>query len=175
MLISAVATTTYVANLIVFICIFSWFCGILGMYVLGDIMDDILRESFPTFSRSLMTCFQLLIGDSWTSIMWSALIAKGESGVGGYVSMMCSVVMVLGFFCFCTMLCKNLFVAIIIKNFQVTRTLDEIAAPGSLSAFSQLVKSSWQQYYQVLPLYRLGLLKMDVNTGRVSTITPGIP
>lgn len=49
-------------------------CSHLGSrYVFGDDMDAITRSNFGTMGRAALTVFQLFTGDSWSSVMYSAL------------------------------------------------------------------------------------------------------
>eukprot|EP00283_Hemiselmis_rufescens_P000787 CAMPEP_0173470682 /NCGR_PEP_ID=MMETSP1357-20121228/78005_1 /TAXON_ID=77926 /ORGANISM="Hemiselmis rufescens, Strain PCC563" /LENGTH=1276 /DNA_ID=CAMNT_0014438967 /DNA_START=139 /DNA_END=3966 /DNA_ORIENTATION=+ len=168
LLISTVASTNYIFNLVIFIFVCAAATGTLGMYILGVIMDDVTRSNYKDLPTAFLTCFQLLTGDNWTSVMWAAMIAKDGSEYNGIGAIMFCVIFVLGYFIFCEILCKNLFVSVIIKNFEVTATLEDIESPGYMINFRNYLKASWKKHYKALPLFRSGLRVLDVNTGHAS-------
>jgi len=51
--------------------------AITGRYLIGHTMDELSpRANFSSMPMALLTVFQLFSGDSWTSVMYTAIAAQ---------------------------------------------------------------------------------------------------
>ena len=85
------------------------------------------RENFDSLSATLITIFDVLIGDDWTSIMFNCIRAKGY-GVSIYFILL----VVMG-----TIIMMNLFLAIMLGNFDKARIFGH--KKQLLDAFNELL------------------------------------
>lgn len=76
-------------------------------------MDD-SRSNFASFDIGMLTIFQLLTGDSWSGVLYSAMGSKITT-----FSQIFAGVFICTWFIFSRLIVYNLFVAVIIENFQV--------------------------------------------------------
>ena len=90
-------------------------------------MDKLTRSNFGSFLGAIITVFQLLTGDSYSGIVYASLLSQ-ESTYGRVFA--CT--FVLSWLFIAQLLIKNLFVAVIIENFQVSRTMQHTKRPGLL-------------------------------------------
>lgn len=80
-------------------------------------MDD-SRSNFASFDIGMLTIFQLLTGDSWSGVLYSAMGSKTS-----IFSQIFAGVFICTWFIFSRLIVYNLFVAVIIENFQVRPSL----------------------------------------------------
>lgn len=177
LLLSAIGSAHAVLNLIIFIAIVGLAFIVTGRYVFGTRMDDITRSNFGTFQMASLTIFQLLTGDSWSSVLYAAM--HSMDGVG---SQLFAALFILSWFCFCALVVNNLFVAVIIENFEVAETIASIERPGHLSAFRAKLRETFGSVWKRRALVQNGDLVLDTNTGELhhpthghqATTTPGL-
>ena len=160
---SAVTSSTSLINLLIFVAICVLCAGVTGRYLIGHDMDTATRSNFGSFLSCMLTVFQLLIGDSWSSILFAALGSQDTIYGRAY-----SALFVLSWFFTAQLLINNLFVAVIIENFQVSRTIEHTRKPGYWSKLRQLANKSWTAFKMVgfvrregLALNKDGKIKMD--------------
>lgn len=141
LLLSAVASINATLNLVLFIGIVALCFGVTGRYLFRTFMDDITRSNFGTFGQAMLTIFQLLTGDNWSGVLFASMEAKttwyGQTFACSFI---------LAWFAFSKLIVSNLFIAVIIENFQVTDTIAHIRRPGRIA----YVISTIQGFYQDL-------------------------
>ena len=172
MLESAVASVQAIVNVMVFILIVMLCFIVAARYMLGNRVDEISRSSFGSFSQASLTMFQLLTGDSWSGVMYSAMIAfdtsedaTAEAAQTSYVAQFFGAFLVMSWFLIASLIAQNLFVAVIIENFQITDTIQNIGKPGRVAAFRSMAKQSYKALYKKAGAVAAGELTIDVNTG----------
>ncbi|XP_062996842.1 voltage-dependent L-type calcium channel subunit alpha-1S [Elgaria multicarinata webbii] len=105
--------------LFLFIVIF----GLLGMQLFGgkfDFDDDVVRRStFDNFPQALISVFQVLTGEDWTSIMYNGIMAYGGPT---YPGMLVCIYFIILFVCGNYIL-LNVFLAIAVDNLAEAETL----------------------------------------------------
>ncbi|XP_040216180.1 voltage-dependent R-type calcium channel subunit alpha-1E isoform X2 [Rana temporaria] len=130
--------------------------AIIGMQVFGNIRLDeeshINRHNnFRSFSSSLMLLFRSATGEAWQEIMLSCLGDKGcepdTSAPGGHnENERCGTdlayVYFVSFIFFCSFLMLNLFVAVIMDNFEYLTRDSSILGPHHLDEFVRI----WAEY-----------------------------
>lgn len=134
--------------------------GVIGMQLFGKIMLDqnegnseITRHNnFQTFPNALMVLFRSATGEAWQMIMLSLLETKEcdpESRPPNYnpkASETCSSQLAIPYFisfiCLCSFLIINLFLAVIMDNFDYLTRDWSILGPHHLDDFVQL----WSEY-----------------------------
>jgi len=122
-------------------------------------LDESLCRSFGLAS---LTMFQLLTGDSWSGVLYSAMQAFPEEE---YIAKFFGALLVMTWFIFASLIAKNLFVAVIIENFQISDTITSIGKPGKVHMFRSLVKSAYSSMYKRSSAVISGNLEIDTNTG----------
>ena len=88
------------------------------------------RENFDTLRRALLTIFDVLIGNDWSSIMFNCIRAKGEASSIYYI-----LIVIIG-----TIILMNLFLAIMLGNFDKARSFGH--KREILDAFDELLNES---------------------------------
>jgi len=74
---TAVLTTPRLFDVFIFIMLVSVCFAITGRYLIGHTMDELSpRANFSSMPMALLTVFQLFSGDSWTSVMYTAIAAQ---------------------------------------------------------------------------------------------------
>lgn len=154
---SAVTSFTQLENLCIFVLACAFCAGVTGRYLIGTDMDALTRSSFGTLLVAMLTVFQLFIGDSYTDIVYSSL-ASQDSAYGRF----CACFFVLIWVFMAQFLIKNLFVAVIIENFQLSRSICKIHQPGYWAALRSSANVSWSKFRYVGYVRREGL-RMDTE------------
>jgi uncharacterized membrane protein HdeD (DUF308 family) len=73
LLLASVASIKAILNVLVFVLIFAFAFAVVGRWVFRDSMDAISRSNFGTFWQACLTIFQLMLGDSWSDVMFAAM------------------------------------------------------------------------------------------------------
>ena len=162
LLYSAVASTAAILNLCLFITVVALSFAIAGRYIFGSDMNEWNRSNFGTFQESLLTTFQLLTGDSWSAVVYSAMASKEGTFAQGFVA-----IFILSWFTFSNLIINNLFVAVIIENFEVSETIANIAKPGYLASAREMVGTAYGQLFKSFGLLKDHNLVLDHATGRL--------
>ena len=88
----------------------SW--AIMGRYMIEDLMDN-LPENFGTFSNSLITIFELFVGDMWSTTLYAAMATRTSYLGQAFVAMF------ILFWVFCSkFIFSAMYIAIVIEHFQ---------------------------------------------------------
>ena len=146
-------------NLFCFIVVMTLGVAVTGRYVFGVRMNEITRSNFGSFFVAEITVFQLMIGDSWSGVVYAAMHSmEGDQG-----SMLFAGSFILGWFIFSSLIVNNLFVAVIIENFEVAETIENIAKPGSLSALRMSFRAAWRNFSTVVTAQVNGDIRIDVD------------
>jgi hypothetical protein len=159
---SAVQSSRSLFNLIIFVILCLMCAAVTGRYLIGNDMDEVTRSNFGSFLNSIITAFQLITGDSYSGIVYSSLIAQDSA----YARAM-SCLFILTWFFVSQLILKNLFVAIIIENFQVSRTIVNLQKPGYWSALWKSAGKSWGIFKKLGMVRREGL-RLDKH-GEIKT------
>jgi hypothetical protein len=150
---SAVTSFTELGDLCIFVFACMVCAGVTGRYLIGTDMDALTRSSFGTFLVAMLTVFQLFIGDSYADIVYASL-ASQDSTYGRFGA--CFFVLIWVFLA--QFLIKNLFVAVIIENFQLSRSILKTQQPGYWAALRSSANASWSNFKYVGFVRREGLL-----------------
>jgi len=150
LLYAALAATPSLAHLVVFICLVGLAFCVTGRYVFRDKMDALTRSNFGTFYISVLTSFQIFTGDSWSGILYSAMSSKDTT-----LGVVFGCLLIMAWFIFAQLIISNLFIAIIIENFEVGRTIANIEKPGITSKSLDVVRSYYTNFFNSLEPSRI--------------------
>jgi len=159
---SAVTSSTSLINLLIFVAICLLCAGVTGRYLIEHDMDVATRSNFGSFLNCILTSFQLLIGDGWSSILYASMSTQASIYGVAY-----SGTFVLVWFFVAQLLINNLFVAVIIENFQVSRTIENTRKPGYWSKLRGLANTSWT-HFKTVGLVRREGMQLDKD-GEIKT------
>ena len=162
MLKSAVSSVQAILNVLVFIVLVMLCFVVAARYMFGSKVDGLSRSNFGSFALATLTMFQLLTGDSWSSVMYSSMQAFPDQQ---FVAQFFGAFLVVSWFVFASLIGTNLFVAVIIENFQISDTIENISKPGRIAAFRGLVQRAFSGMYNKSNAVMAGNLEIDVNTG----------
>lgn len=151
LLLASVASIKAILNVLVFVLIFAFAFAVVGRWVFRDSMDAISRSNFGTFWQACLTIFQLMLGDSWSDVMFAAMQSSSDLS-----SQLFSAVFIVSWYLFSLTIVNNLFVAVIIENFEISETIESIEAPGRFHHARQMLSLS---YTKVSEMGRKGLFK----------------
>ncbi|KAJ6659460.1 hypothetical protein lerEdw1_018694 [Lerista edwardsae] len=112
-----------IASLLTLLFLFMTIFALLGMQLFGgkfDFDDDVVRRStFDNFPQALISVFQVLTGEDWTSIMYNGIMSYGGPVYPGILACIYFVVLfVCGNF-----ILLNVFLAIAVDNLAEAETL----------------------------------------------------
>ncbi len=171
LLLSAISSTHAILNLLIFIVIIGITFIVTGRYVFGTRMDDLSRSNFGSFQVGALTIFQLLNSDSWSGVLYAAMAAMETTG-----SQFFAAIFVISWTCFCNLIVNNLFVAVIIENFDVAETMSSISEPGNLALFRAKLRQTfggmWTRHTLIqnvclpLPILASGRFRAAWNASR---------
>jgi len=164
MLQSAVASVQAIFNVMVFISIVGLCFVVAGRYMFGSAMDDVSRANFGTLSLGALTMFQLFTGDSWSGVMYAAM----QTFPNDLLKQFLGAALVLVWFIFASLIAQNLFVAVIIENFQISDTIANIKKPGNIDSIRQQFRRSYARMYRKSRAISSGAVALDVRTGMMS-------
>jgi hypothetical protein len=159
LLILALGSLKPLATLFVFVLVVIMAVTITGRYAFAQSMT-FQRSNFDTMAEALLTVFEMLTGNL-SGVIYPAMFA-----MGGGVKQLWAGLFVLAWFTFSAFIINNLFVAVIIENFEVTETLSYIKQPGHLAALLELRKSisdAWQQWSHKTQAVLRGDVRLDVH------------
>lgn len=162
MLKSAVSSVQAILNVFVFILLVMLCFVVAARYMFGSRLDPLTRSNFGTFALASLSMFQLLTGDSWSGIMYNSMIAFSDDQE---IAQFFGALLVLTWFVFASLIATNLFVAVIIENFQISDTIENIGKPGRISTFRGMIKGAYSGLYKKSNGVLEGNLTIDVNTG----------
>ena len=91
---------------------------------------------------AINTIRQLLIGDSWSSVLYEGVRVSGEA----YNQIFAASFIIL-WFCFSKLIVSNIFVAVIIENFRVTDTIEAVR----LRSFSHVLLGAVKCFCNCFP------------------------
>mmetsp|Transcript_42872 Transcript_42872/g.135198 ORF Transcript_42872/g.135198 Transcript_42872/m.135198 type:complete len:1863 (-) Transcript_42872:2108-7696(-) len=150
LLFSAVSSVQAIANVFIFIVMVGICFVIAGRYILNcdisvseNCMRDLTRSNFSSFILASLTMFQLLIGDSWSGVLYSSLYAKDSTSMQIFVCLF-----IMSWFVFASLILNNLFVAVIIENFEISVTIENIGKPGNAAKVRELFKKAYEGFYK---------------------------
>jgi hypothetical protein len=161
MLSAAVSSVSAVFNLLVFISILTVAFTVTGRYTFGDTIEGPMN--FSTFADGILTIFQLLIGDSWSTVLYRTIDSRDTPA-----EQMFAAFFVISWFVFSALIVKNLFVAVIIENFDIATTIADIKEPGNIVALRHMIARSYQGLRLRTTLVHRGEIHIDINTGEES-------
>ncbi|KAM8718745.1 hypothetical protein ACLKA7_001458 [Drosophila subpalustris] len=127
--------------------------AIIGMQVFGNIKLSTVENSitrhnnFQSFSQGVMLLFRCATGEAWPNIMLACLKGKAcdddaEKGAGEYCGSTLAYAYFVSFIFFCSFLMLNLFVAVIMDNFDYLTRDSSILGAHHLDEFVRI----WAEY-----------------------------
>ena len=138
----AASSAQAILSLVFFSFLLSFCFAVTGRYVFGNLMNENTRSHFGSNSQALLTIFQLMVGDSWSSVMYECMrVAKYD-----YSRIFAAAYIVL-WFVFAKLVLSNIFVAVIIDNFEVTDTMERASRPGYMHKIRSSISDSYKAYY----------------------------
>jgi hypothetical protein len=153
----AVGSLKALGNLLVFVLVVMTAVTLTGRYVFGKNMT-FTRSNFDTLAEAYITAFQLFTGDSWSGVIYAAM-ASMEEGFGRIYAG----IFIVTWFIFSNFIINNLFVAVIIDNFEVAETMEYIDQPGNLAALRKSFSDAWQMLSQKSQAVLRGDIRLDVH------------
>ncbi|XP_060087546.1 LOW QUALITY PROTEIN: voltage-dependent L-type calcium channel subunit alpha-1S [Heteronotia binoei] len=112
-----------IASLLTLLFLFMVIFALLGMQLFGGRFDfddaEIRRSTFDNFPQALISVFQVLTGEDWTSIMYNGIMAYGGPS---YPGMLVCIYFIILFVCGNYIL-LNVFLAIAVDNLAEAETL----------------------------------------------------
>lgn len=117
---SIAATVKAIGNFMVIMAIFIYVFSLLGMQLFAgrfkfdnegyydEINGKVPRTNFDGLLWSIITVFQIMVGDEWNQVMYKAYLAVSPNSVGYFI-----VLVLLG-----KIILLNLFLAILLGNFE---------------------------------------------------------
>ena len=156
LLILAVGSFNAIFNVLVFVIIAMIAVTITGRYIFGKSMTS-QRLNFDSIPEALLTVFELFTGNL------SGVIYPAMHAVQGGVTKIAAAIFILAWFMFSSFIINNLFVAVIIENFEVTETLDNINQPGHLAALRKSFGDAWQHLSQKSQAVLRGEIRLNVH------------
>ena len=110
---------------------------------------------------ALLTTFQLLVGDAWSGVVFNAVYTSD-----GLQRKFLAVAFLVAWIIFATFVLTNIFIAVIIENFDVSETIADIDKPGNVRGMRKFVSDAWKNYYVTRMAYRRGDIVKDRVTGK---------
>lgn len=132
---STVSSFAAFANLVAFIVFLGLAFVIGGRYAFRGDIDPSTRTTFADFGSGTLTAIQLFMSDGWSGIVIAGMASKSS-----YYGQFFAGLYLLAWFVLGRLIITNLFVAIIIENFEVANTISNVKKPGHLSAMRSFVK-----------------------------------
>lgn len=129
LLLSAVASTHALLDLVFFVALLCFCFTVVGRYLFGDSMNELARSNFGSLPRAFLTMFQLFMGDSWSSVLYTAIASQDHM-----LEQALAACFVLCWLFLSKFIIENLFISVIIQNFQIAELLDSIKRPGVASS-----------------------------------------
>jgi hypothetical protein len=161
MLKSAVSSVQAIFNVLVFIIIVGLCYVVAGRYMFGSGMDNISRSNFGSFTMASLTMFQLFTGDSWSGVMYASMQMFPDDEL----SQGLGAALVVSWFIFACLIAQNLFVAVIIENFQIADTIANVKKPGAAHSLRSSFHKAYVSLYKRRNAVQQGHLDLDVRTG----------
>lgn len=140
LLMSALSSIDSIMNLVVFLFIVALCVNVTGRYLFGSQMDSLTRSNFGEFSLGLITIFQILAGDGWSGVWYSAIATKDSEFGRVFAGLFLGV-----WWIFANVIVYNLFIAVIIENFSVAETIANIGKPGHVASVRGMIKDAYME------------------------------
>jgi hypothetical protein len=155
----AVGSLKAMGNLLVFVLVVMTAVTLTGRYVFGKNMT-FTRSNFDTLAEAYITAFQLFTGDSWSGVIYAAMDSMEKGFARIYAG-----IFIVTWFMACNLIINNLFVAVIIDNFEVADALEYIDQPGNIAALRKSFSDAWQNLSQKSQAVNRGDIRLDVLHG----------
>ena len=159
---SAGASVLAIINVAVFIGLVGLCFVVAGRYMIGSKMNPFNRSNFGDMVMASLTMFQLFTGDSWSAVMYSAMMPFDDP-----LSQFFGAFLVITWFIFASIIAQNLFVAVIIENFQITDTIANLSKPGNIASLRQTFREAYTAVYRRNLAITSGAARLDVNSGQL--------
>ena len=131
------------------VCIFTMLIGlcftVTGRYLFGDAMNELTRSNFSSLFLGALTMFQLMTGDSWSSVMYASMQCMPPTD---WMSQGAAAFFVLTWFVFACLIANNLFVAVILENFRIAETIEGIASDGNIAFWRNQLKLAYSNLFK---------------------------
>jgi len=118
---SAVKGIPAVINLCIFCIIWILCFEVTGRFLFHDSMNSLTRSNFSSFEIGFLTVFQIFTGDSWSSVLYSAMESK-DGFAGKFAAAIFFIVLLL----MSNIVLVNLFISVVIENFNFAETTSSI-------------------------------------------------
>jgi hypothetical protein len=115
-----------------------------GRYLFGDRMNGLTRSNFGSLSIGALTMVQIFTGDSWSDVMYDAMKCWPPEEQS---SQFAGAFFVLAWFVFSCLILNNLFVAVILENFHISETVDNLARPGNVRYFLDNLREAYKKIF----------------------------
>ena len=158
LLTAARASILSMFNVICFILLTGLCFTVAGRYLFGDRMNSLTRSNFSTLPMSALTMIQLFTGDSWSSVMYSAMQCWPDTELS---SQFAGAFFILAWFVFACLIVNNLFVAVILENFHIADTLANLARPGHTQYFLINIRAAYKKLFATSNAALGGALTID--------------
>ena len=166
LLVSALDSTSPIANLCVFLVVVGSTFSLTGRYIFGDQLNMATRSHYGNLGQASLTTFQLLTGDTWLDIVLSAIDTSTDMRRA-----ILAVFYMVSWIIFATFVLTNIFIAVIIENFEVVETIRDISKPGYVHGIRSAIAKSWRNYITTIMAHRRGDITFNRATGKYMTIT----
>uniref|UniRef100_A0A8C5SXA9 Voltage-dependent L-type calcium channel subunit alpha n=1 Tax=Laticauda laticaudata TaxID=8630 RepID=A0A8C5SXA9_LATLA len=155
-----------IASLLTLLFLFMVIFGLLGMQLFGGRFDfddtEIRRSTFDNFPQALISVFQVLTGEDWTSIMYNGIMAYGGPVYPGVL--VCIYFIVL-FVCGNYIL-LNVFLAIAVDNLAEAETLTSAQKAKAEEKMWKKMTRSVLPSAVVPDIHTFGVLDGSINTNQ---------
>jgi hypothetical protein len=145
LLTSARASILAIVNVCVFTILIGLCFCVTGRYLIGDRMNELTRSNFSSLFMAALTMFQVLTGDSWSSVMYAAMQCMPAED---WMSQGAAAFFVLTWFVFAYLVVNNLFVAVILEHFEIAKTLECIASDGHIAFWRNRLKVAYDRLFR---------------------------
>ena len=160
----AASSAQAIVNLVLFIAMLTFCFAITGRYLFGDSMNENTRSNFGSNGVAMLTIFQLMVGDSWSSVLYESVRVGSTAS-----SQIFAAAFIIVWFVIAKLVVTNIFVAVIIENFQVVDTIESAGRPGYMHKIRSAVADSYKSYYALQVAYSDPDLQYDTDLGRYVT------
>ena len=121
-------------------------------------MNELTRSNFSSLFLGSLTMFQLMTGDSWSSVLYASMQCMPYTD---WMSQGAAALFVLTWFVFACLIANNLFVAVILENFHISETIEGIASDGNFAFWRNQLKLAYSQFFKTSDALLGGALTVE--------------
>ena len=156
----AASSAGAIVNLVMFLAMLSFCFAITARYIYGDSMNENTRSHFGSNGIAVLTIFQLVVGDSWSTVLYEGVRVSDTQ-----YSKIFAAAFIISWFTVSKLIIANIFVAVIIENFRVLDTIESAGRPGVIHKFRNIVKESYRNLYAI----QMAMDDVDVEYADIKT------